>query len=162
MTFGGLVISEEILENAGNEAIAAVAKALPKECLCVAAMKEVFEKAKRKAGTMSIEIFQPELAEIREGKGSYEAVPANQWAKAMERGGENQNSEGAQIEAMDKLLEDCIKRFRDETTGTGLRVLIAEFEELMLARTKLLTQMVIKGQQERQKWFCKKRLVGGR
>ena len=52
-----------------------------------------------------------------------------------------------QMEVLDDAIEECIQRFKDETTGTGIRVLIVEFEELILLRTKLLTQMVIADQQ---------------
>ena len=54
-----------------------------------------------------------------------------------------------QIQELDNLIENCIKKIRDETTGTGLRVFIAEFEELMFLRTKLLTQMVMADQQQK-------------
>ncbi len=52
-----------------------------------------------------------------------------------------------QIEELDDAIEECIQRLKDETTGTGIRVLIVEFEELIFLRTKLLTQMVIADQQ---------------
>lgn len=53
----------------------------------------------------------------------------------------------AQIKELDDAIGECIQKFRDETTGTGIKVLIAEFEELMYLRTKLLTQIVIANQQ---------------
>lgn len=59
-----------------------------------------------------------------------------------------------QIEELDDAIEECIQRFSNETTGTGVKVLIAEFEELMLLKTKLLTQMVIADQQV--KHICKR------
>lgn len=59
-----------------------------------------------------------------------------------------------QFEELDAAIEDCIRKLRDETTGTGVRVLIAEFEELMLLRTKILTQKVINDQ--RADLICKK------
>ncbi len=59
-----------------------------------------------------------------------------------------------QIDELDNLIEECIKKFRDSTTGTDLRILIAEFEELMFLKTKILTQMVIRDQ--RIKHICKK------
>ncbi len=59
-----------------------------------------------------------------------------------------------QIKELDDAIEECIQRFSNETTGTGVKVLIAEFEELMLLKTKLLTQMVIADQQV--KHICKR------
>ncbi len=59
-----------------------------------------------------------------------------------------------QIKELDDALNDCIQRFRDETTGMGVRVLIAEFEELMVLRVELLTQMVIADQ--RVKHVCRR------
>lgn len=53
----------------------------------------------------------------------------------------------SQMEEIDHILEKCIQRFRDAKRGTELRVLIAEYEELMFLRTKLLTQIVMAEQQ---------------
>lgn len=53
----------------------------------------------------------------------------------------------SQMEEIDRILEGCIQRFRDAKRGTELRVLIAEYEELMFLRTKLLTQIVMAEQQ---------------
>lgn len=44
---------------------------------------------------------------------------------------------------IDNAIEKCIQKFRDAKTGTQVKTFIAEYEELMFLKTKLLTRQIM-------------------
>lgn len=60
-TFGDTIVEEETIENAVNKVIKIAANVLPRECICVAVLEEIFEKSKYKIRTIPIETFRQYL-----------------------------------------------------------------------------------------------------
>lgn len=54
------------------------------------------------------------------------------------------------IKAFDDAIRESIDKLMDAKTGTEVKTFIVEFEELMFARTKLFTQMVMQERREKE------------
>lgn len=63
LQFGNITINSEIVENTADMVIAAIAKAVPKESLCIAVIDEILESAKRRIQTMPTASFLQYLEE---------------------------------------------------------------------------------------------------
>ena len=64
LDFGnGVHVDDTVLDVGSEMAMESIAKAVPRECLCVAVIDEILERAKTRAHTMAIASFQQCLEE---------------------------------------------------------------------------------------------------
>ncbi len=58
-----IMIEDEMIENAADMAIAAIAKAIPEKSLCIAIIEIILERAAQRVKTITIASFQQYLEE---------------------------------------------------------------------------------------------------